>query len=149
MREIERSISIAERSKVEFRREIRELDSVWDSRGSKFEYTSDPRIQVAIEARLFLPLRKLERGLTEPRFARQKVVWSQRRESIRERLMSSYGYCSQCSEDLIAYVTHVLKGRSVIKIPKNEGVEWLWQLHPDYSEPESDSEDDGADESDS
>ena len=37
---------------------------------------------------------------------------------------------SVCSEDAIEYVGHVLKNRVSLKTPKNEGVEWVWPLHP-------------------
>ncbi len=128
MKELERSISIAERSKDSFRREMHELAAVQRDMGSKLVYTTEPRLQTAIEARLLLPRRKLERGLTEPRFARQKVVWAQRRESIMERLKNNYGYCHTCAQDLIEYVTFVLKGNVTAKTPKNEEVEWQWPL---------------------
>lgn len=128
MKELERSISITERSKDSFRREMHELADVQRGMGSKLVYTTEPRLQTAIEARLLLPRRKLERGLTEPRFARQKVVWAQRRESIMERLKNNYGYCHTCAQDLVEYVTFVLKGNVTAKTPKNEGVEWQWPL---------------------
>ena len=131
MREIERVIGVTERGKVEFRKEIHEFVSAWRKRGRVFEYTSESRLLAAIEARLLTPRRKLDRGLTEPRFARQRVDWSQRLAGIARRLVETYGYCDICAEDTIGYVTHVLKGRPVLKTPKNEGVEWQWTLHPD------------------
>jgi serine protein kinase len=130
MREIERSIGVTERSKREFRKEINQTVSSWKKTGWTFTYKSEPRIRAAIESRLFLPSSKVERNLTEPRFARQKVEWSQRRKSIAGRLVSSYGYCQECAEDLLNYAPHVLKNRPVLKMPKNEGIVWLWPLNP-------------------
>jgi serine protein kinase len=130
MREIERVIGITERGKVDFRSEIHGFVTAWRSRGWLFEYTSEPRLRAAIESRLLTPRRKLEKGLTQPRFARQRVEWSQRRAAVANRLMESYGYCDVCSEDAIEYVAHVLKNRVALKTPKNEGIEWLWPLHP-------------------
>ena len=130
MRDIERAIGITERGKGEFRREINHIVSLWKRKGLKFEYTSEPRIRAAIESRLFPPRRKVERDFTQPRFAKQRVEWARRRSSIAKRLVNSYGYCQYCAEDLINYVTHVLKNKPPIKTPKNEAVEWLWPLNP-------------------
>ena len=135
MRELERSIDIAERSKDEFRREIHQLVAKRHEEGSEFIYSTDPRLRVAIESRLFLPNNKLEGELTEPRFSRQKVSWAQRLDSILERLQEHYGYCSVCSRDLLDYVAHLLKGNAVVRTPKNEDVEWLWPL--DGTRPEA------------
>ena len=128
MREIERAIGVAERGKEEFRREVHALVSLWKDRGLDFAYASEPRLRAAVEARLLPARRKLERGLARPRFAKQRVEWASRRASIASRLVESYGYCSDCAEDLISYVTHALKNRAVPKTPKNEGIEWHWPL---------------------
>ena len=130
MRELERAIGVAERDKSEFRHEINRHVLSWREKGLTFAYTSEPRLRAAIEARLYPPPRRLDRGLTQPRFARQRVEWARRRSAIANRLLSSYGYCAECAEDLINYVTHVLKNRPVLKTPKGEGVEWLWPLNP-------------------
>ena len=130
MREMERSVGVAERNKSEFRHEIHQFVSAWKSRGWTFDYASEPRLRASIEERLLPPRRKLERGLSEPRFAKQKVEWARRRSSIAGRLVQSSGYCQQCSEDLVNYVTYVLKNKPVHKTPKNEGIEWLWPLFP-------------------
>ena len=130
MREIERVIGITERSKIEFRNEIHNFVTAWRNRGWLFEYTSEPRLRAAIQSRLLTPRRKLEKGLTQPRFARQRVEWAQRRAAVAHRLMESYDYCDVCSEDAIEYVGHVLKNRVPLKTPKNEGIEWLWPLYP-------------------
>jgi serine protein kinase len=129
MREIERTIGIAERSKTEFRLEINALYAAWKKRGWAFTYKSDSRLRAAVESKLFPSRRELERALTQPRFARQRVEWARRRGVVAGRLVESYGYCNICAEDTISYVTHVLKSQPVLKTPKNEGVDWLWPLH--------------------
>lgn len=130
MREMEKAIDIAERNKNVFRSEIHQIITSWRQRGKSFNYTSEPRLKAAIEARLLPSRRKVERGLTEPRFAKQKINWARKRKSILERLVNSYGYCNHCSEDLINYVNHVLKNRPVLKTPRGESVEWLWDFNP-------------------
>jgi serine protein kinase len=130
MRELERAIGVTERDKRDFRLEIDEVVSSWKKRGRTFDYTLEPRIRSAIESRLFPPKRTLERGLSQPRFARQRAEWAQRRSAVAKRLIESYGYCEHCADDLIDYVAAVLKNRAVHKTPKNEGVDWLWPLNP-------------------
>ena len=129
VREIERAIGIAERGKQAFRGEIREIVTAWRGKGLRFDYTSEPRLRAAIETRLFPARRVVERGLTKPRFAKQRAEWAQRRSAIKKRLINSYGYCQYCSDDLIDYVAAVLKKRAIHKTPKNEGVEWMWPLN--------------------
>ena len=130
MREIERPVGVTERSKAEFRQEIFHFVSAWKKRGGTFDYTSEPRLRAAIEARLFPTTRVVERGLTQPRFSRQRVEWARRRSAISNRLIDSYGYCSVCAEDLLNYAGHVLNNKPVVKTPRNEGVDWLWLLNP-------------------
>ena len=130
MRDIERVHGINDRTKDTFRREIHELMAAWLNRSRLFEYDSEPRLKGAIEQRLLIPRNDLSKSLTRPRFSRQRVSWTQRWQSVTARLVDSYGYCSVCATDLIKYVDHVLKGRSSIKTPRTEGVEWLWERFP-------------------
>ena len=58
------------------------------------------------------------------------AVFVSRNESSDRLLVEKYGYCDVCAEDLISYVSVVLKNKAVIKTPKNTGVEWLWPLSP-------------------
>lgn len=130
MQEIERPINIRERDKRAFREEINHLASLLEKRNHRFEYTTEPRLEAAIKARLFPSHRELLRALSRPRFARQRAEWSQRRISIAKRLIKKGGYCAICAEDLLEYVTQLLQRKATFKTPKNEGVEWLWDLYP-------------------
>ena len=130
MQELERPINIRERDRKAFRQEIDHLASLLASRQQRFEYTTEPRLKAAIESRLFPSTREVQSALSRPRFARQRAEWSQRRVSIVKRLIEKYGYCAVCAEDLLEYVTHILQNKAVVKTPKNEGVEWQWDLHP-------------------
>ena len=84
MREMEKAIDITERNKNAFRSEIYQIVTGWRQRGKSFTYTSEPRLKTAIEARLLPSRRKVERGLSEPRFAKQKINWARKRKSILE-----------------------------------------------------------------
>ena len=139
MREMEKPTGTADRARANFRREIHDFFSNLKRRGVTFDYTIEPRLKTAIETRLFPNRRTVERTLTQPRFAKQRVEWRRRRSAIFNRLISSYGYCNQCADDIIEYVVHVLKARAVLKTPKNEGIEWQWALDPVPSSPPEES----------
>lgn len=130
MRELERSIGVTDRNKKEFRLDVHEYLQAWNKSGKEFDYMSEPRLRVAIETKLLPTRRVLQRGLTEPRFTRQKVEWKRRRNGIINRLTNKYGYCLLCAEDLLGFGNHILRNRAVHKTPKNEGIEWQWALEP-------------------
>ncbi len=130
MQELERAVDIRERDKRAFRLEIDRLVSIYESRGRQFDYTAEPRLKAAIEARLFPTTRDLDRGLTRPRSSRQRAEWTQRRISIVNRLIEKYGYCADCAEDLLEYVTELLQNTTMLKTPKNQDIEWQWELYP-------------------
>ena len=137
MQELERAVGVMARDKRAFRRELNDRVTGWRARDKSFDYRSDPQLRAAVEQRLLPSPREVERALTEPRFARQKVEWRRRREGVIRRLTDSFGYSPATAEDLIAYGMHVLKRRPVIRTPRNEGVEWLWPLYPQKAaEPE-------------
>jgi serine protein kinase len=131
MQELERAVGVMARDKRAFRQELHDRISGWKLKGKSFDYRSEPRLRTAVELRLLPAPRAVERALTEPRFARQKVEWRRRYEAVINRLVDSFGYSHATAEDLIAYGMHVIKRRPVIKTPRNEGVEWLWPLYPD------------------
>ena len=136
MQELERVIGLSARDKVPFRRELHELITGWKTKGKVFDYRSEPRLRTAVEQRLLPSPRVIERALTEPRFARQKVEWQRRYKAIVNRLVESFGYSRPTALDLVEYGLHVIKNRPVMKTPRNEGVEWLWPVYPqDRPEP--------------
>jgi len=139
MREMEKQVGVVERSREEFRRRVRGFFTNLKARGVEYDHKTEPRLKAAIEARLFPTRRTVERTLTPPRFARQRVEWRRERTAIFSRLVESYGYCSTCAEDVIDFTLHVLKSRTVVKSLKNEGIAWEWELQP--SEPGDDDSD--------
>ena len=130
MREMEKHAGVPDRGREQFRREMHDFYAGLKERGVSYGYSIEPRLKAAVEARLLPTRRQLERSLTMPRFAKQRVEWRRRRDDVARRLTNEYGFCAICAEDAIEYVTHILKSRSVIKTPKNEGVEWQWELNP-------------------
>ena len=130
MRDIEKQAGIADKDRSDFRREIDRYFSNLKSRGVAYDHTSEYRLKAAIEARLFTDRRTIDRTLTRPRFSRQRIEWRRLRSAVYNRLLESYGYCEACADDLISLAVHVAKSGSVLKTPKNEGIEWQWELNP-------------------
>ena len=130
MREMEKYAGVPDRGRGEFRGEMHDFYAGLKERGVSCDYSIEPRLKAAVEARLLPTRRQLERSLTMPRFAKQRVEWRRRRDDVARRLTNEYGFCGICAEDAIEYVIHILKSRSVIRTPKNEGVEWQWELNP-------------------
>ena len=62
MREMEKHIRISDRDRETFRRKINQFFTNLKSRDVDFDYTSEPQMKEAIEARLFPDRRKLERA---------------------------------------------------------------------------------------
>ena len=130
MREMEKHIGISDRERPKFRWDIFQIFTNLKRRNLAYNYTTEHRMKAAIEARLFPDRRTLEQTLSPPRSAKNQVEWARRRGAIHNRLIQTYGYCAQCAEDTIEYVIHVLKNKNVLRTPRNEGVEWHWNLDP-------------------
>jgi serine protein kinase len=149
MQELERAIGLSAGDKGPFRRELHELITGWKAKGKKFDYRSEPRLRTAVEQRLMPTPRVIERALTEPRFARQKVEWQRRYSAIVNRLVESFGYSRPTALDLVEYGLHVIKNKAVIKTPRNEGIEWQWpvypQARPEPAAPEPETDEEGSD----
>ena len=130
MRDIEKKAGVSDRERSAFRREMDHYFANLRARGRDLDYTSEPRLKAAIEALLLTDRRTISRSLSRPRFSRQQVEWERLRSAVHSRLIESYGYCEASADDVISFAVHYLKGGSVLKTPKNEGVEWQWGLDP-------------------
>ena len=129
MRDLEKQAGIADKDRSDFRHEMNRYFANLRSRGVAYDYSSESRLKAAIEARLFTDRRTIDRTLTRPR-SRQRIEWRRLHSAVYNRLVESYGYCEACADDLISFAVHVAKSGSVLKTPKNEGIEWQWELNP-------------------
>ncbi len=130
MRDIEKLAGVADRNRSDFRHEINEYFANLKSRSMSYDHTSEQRLQAAIEARLFPDRRTIDRTLVRPRFARHRVEWRRLRNTVHNRLINNYGYCEACADDLISFAVGVVKNDTILRTPKNEGIEWLCELDP-------------------
>ncbi len=129
MRAMERPLGISERAKTGFRLEIHNFFEELKSRGTPFEYSTEPRMKAAIEKRL-LPERKTMRTqLEQARSPGRLAEWQRKRTAVHSRLMHSYGYCNICANDVVEYIIFLLKGNVPSRISKNS-IEWNWPLNP-------------------
>ncbi len=129
MRDIEKQAGIADKDRSDFRHEMNRYFANLRSPGVAYGYSSESRLKAAIEARLFTDRRTIDRTLTRPR-SRQRIEWRRLRSAVYSRLIENFGYCEACADDLISFAVHVAKSGSVLKTPKNEGIEWQWELNP-------------------
>lgn len=106
MRGIEEQIGITENAKREFRAEIMQRIASKALRGERFQYDQHPRLQEAIEKKLFNDLKDVVKMTTNPRVTDEG---QQRRVSqVQERLKEEKGYCDHCSGEMVRYVGNLL-----------------------------------------
>ena len=137
MREMERQVGVSERGpETAFAgRSTRSLKTS-RSRNVEFDYTTERRIRAAVEKRLFPDQKALRNELEEPKASRAtRRMAPEERTSIHRRLVRSYGYCEVCANDLVEYVTFLLKGNDAFRVVHND-IEWRWPLNPETGPPQ-------------
>ena len=133
MRAMERPLGISDRAKNAFRVEIHHFFEDLRSRGTPFNYSTEPRLRAAIEKRLLPERKALRSQLEQARSPGRLAEWQRKRAATRNRLINTYGYCRICAEDLVEYVIFLLRGNTPSRITKNS-IEWNWNLNPGVRE---------------
>ena len=106
MRSIEEKIDIPESRKDDFRREIMNYIGALALEGKKFEYNTNPRLQKALELKLFedqkdsIKLTSLVSSVVD-KDAQEKI------DVIKNRLIRDYGYCDVCATDVLNFVASI------------------------------------------
>jgi len=106
MRSIEEKIDIPESRKDDFRREIMNYIAALALDGKKFDYASNPRLQKALELKLFedqkdsIKLTSLVSSVID-RETQEKI------DVVKSRLIKNYGYCEVCATDVLQYVASI------------------------------------------
>jgi serine protein kinase len=106
MRSIEEKIQIPESRKDDFRREVMNYIAALALDGKKFDYTSNPRLQKALELKLFedqkdsIKLTSLVTSVVD-RETQAKI------DVVKGRLIDNYGYCEICATDVLNYVASI------------------------------------------
>ncbi len=106
MRSIEDKIDIPESRKDDFRREVMNYIAALALDGKPFDYTSNPRLQKALELKLFedqkdsIKLTSLVTSIVD-RETQEKI------DVVKGRLINNYGYCEVCATDVLNYVASI------------------------------------------
>jgi serine protein kinase len=106
MRSIEEKIDIADGRKDDFRREIMNYIAALALDGKKFRYDSNPRLQKALELKLFedqkdsIKLTSLVTSVVDQE-TQEKI------DIVKSRLINNYGYCQVCATDVLQFVASI------------------------------------------
>ncbi|HEX6543624.1 MAG TPA: protein prkA [Ktedonobacterales bacterium] len=106
MRSIEEQIGITENAKKTFREEILIRISSLARRGQTFDYNSHERLKEAIEKKLFADLRDVVKITTSSRTPDPEQL--KKTNEVVGRLISDFGYCTVCANELLKYVGSLL-----------------------------------------
>jgi serine protein kinase len=106
MRSIEEKIDIPESRKDDFRAEIMNYIGALAVEGKKFDYTTNSRLQKALELKLFedqkdsIKLTSLVSSVID-QDAQEKI------DVVKSRLIRDYGYCEICATDVLNFVASI------------------------------------------
>jgi serine protein kinase len=106
MRSIEEKIDIPESRKDDFRAEIMNYIGALAVEGKKFDYTTNSRLQKALEFKLFedqkdsIKLTSLVSSVIDED-AQEKI------DVVKGRLIRDYGYCEICATDVLNFVASI------------------------------------------
>ena len=106
MRSIEEKIEIPESRKDDFRREIMNYIGALAVEGKTFEYTTNERLNRALELKLF----EDQKDTIKLTSLVSKVVDEETQEKIevvKHRLINNYGYCEVCATDVLNFVASI------------------------------------------
>ena len=106
MRSVEEKIDIPAGRKDDFRREIMNYIAALALDGKKFDYTSNPRLQKALELKLFedqkdsIKLTSLVSSVVDQE-TQEKI------DVVKSRMKNNFGYCEVCATDVLNYVASI------------------------------------------
>lgn len=106
MRSIEEQIGISENAKKSFREEILIRLSSYARKGKKFDYTCHERLREAVEKKLFADLKDVVKITTSTKTPDAEQL--KRINEVINKLVSDYGYCTICANELLKYVGSLL-----------------------------------------
>jgi len=106
MRSIEEQIGVSESAKKAFREEILIRLSSYARKNKRFEYNSHERLREAIEKKLFADLKDVVKITTSTKTPDAEQL--KRVNEVSARLITEYGYCPTCANELLKYVGSLL-----------------------------------------
>ena len=106
MRSIEEMIQIPESGKDSFRNEILRKVAIAERRGERFDYTSHEKLRDALERQLFEERRDTIKMTVSARNPDEEQL--RRINQVVETLVSREGYCTDCANELLKYVSSLM-----------------------------------------
>ncbi len=106
MRSLEEKVTVAEHGKESFRNEIFRKVAMSNRRGEKFDYTTHEKLKEAIEKQLFEERRDTIKLTISTRSPDTEAV--RKLNEVVETLVAREGYCSECANELLKYVSSLL-----------------------------------------
>jgi serine protein kinase len=106
MRSIEDKVQVPEHGKDSFRNEIFRKVAMAHRRGERFDYSTHEKLKTAIEKQLFEERRdtiKLTISARNPDHEQLRKL-----NDVVDRLVAHEGYCSDCANELLKYVSSLL-----------------------------------------
>ena len=107
---MERAISVPDSRREDFRREVLQAHRRFASGGVLTSYRDIPLLAAALEELLLPSLKDVSVML------RNNKKQLHLRETISQRLMVDYGYCSECAEESIVFASGALRGRMPVSV---------------------------------
>ncbi len=106
MRQIEEKVQVPEHAKDSFRNEIFRKVSVASRAGGTFNYTTHSKLKEAIEKQLFEERRGTIKMTVTSRNPDKEQI--EKRNEVIETLTTREGYCADCANELLKYVSSLL-----------------------------------------
>ena len=106
MRSVEEKVQISESAKDSFRNEVFRKVAVAERRGERFEYTSHDKLREALEKQLFEERRDTIKLTISSRNPDEEQL--KRLNQVVETLTQREGYCTECANELLKYVSSLM-----------------------------------------
>jgi serine protein kinase len=106
MRSLEQKVQVPEHGKDSFRNEIFRKVAMAHRHGEKFDYTTHEKLKEAIEKQLFEERRDTIKLTISARSPDTEQV--RKLNDVVETLVTREGYCSECANELLKYVSSLL-----------------------------------------
>ena len=106
MRSLEQKVQVPEHGKESFRNEIFRKVAMAHRRGETFDYTMHEKLKEAIEKQLFEERRDTIKLTISSRSPDTEQV--RKLNEVVETLVRREGYCSECANELLKYVSSML-----------------------------------------
>src|SRR5919109_802324 len=106
MRSLEQKVQVPEHGKDSFRNEIFRKVAMAHRHGEQFDYTTHEKLKEAIEKQLFEERRDTIKLTISARSPDTEQV--RKLNDVVETLISREGYCSECANELLKYVSSLL-----------------------------------------